>query len=143
MRVLFDTNVVLDVVLQRPLHFRDSAATFSRAEEGLITGVLGATSVTTVHYFCTRALGPTRAISVLEDLFAIFEVARVDGHTLRKALTGGLADYEDAVLHEAALEAGAEAIVTRDAAGFAAARIPVFSPETLLAAIATIEKGQS
>jgi antirestriction protein ArdC len=43
-----------------------------------------------------------------------------------------LVDYEDAVLHEAARHAGAEAIVTRDLKGFARARLKLYAPDELL-----------
>jgi hypothetical protein len=67
----------------------------------------------------------------------VFEVAPVDRDVLQRALDDdGFGDYEDAVAHEAALAAGASAIVTRNGRDFAKATIPVFEPLELLAAIA-------
>jgi hypothetical protein len=70
-------------------------------------------------------------------LLGIFEVAAVDRDVLRRALdSNGFTDYEDAVVHEAAHAAGCHATVTRDAAGFSKATMPVFQPLELLAAVA-------
>ena len=63
------------------------------------------------------------------------DVACVDREVLRGALDMGFADYEDAVLHEAARAAGAAAIVTRNGKHFTRATLPVFSPVELLAAL--------
>ena len=48
MKVLFDTNVVLDVLLERRIFFAPAATLFSKVEAGEIEGLLGATTVTTV-----------------------------------------------------------------------------------------------
>jgi hypothetical protein len=54
---------------------------------------------------------------------------------LRSALDAGFADFEDAVVHEAARQAGAAAIVTRNGKDFVRSELPVFSPAELLAAM--------
>jgi hypothetical protein len=71
----------------------------------------------------------------LRELLAIFDVAAVDREVLRAALDLGFPDFEDAVLHEAARDAGAAAIVTWNGKDLARALIPVFSPSELLAAV--------
>jgi hypothetical protein len=62
----------------------------------------------------------------------LFDVAPVTRAVLTDALDLDFPDYEDAVLHEAARHAGAEAIVTRDPKGFAKARLKVYRPDELL-----------
>lgn len=47
-----------------------------------------------------------------------------------------MADFEDAVLHEAAIQAGADCIVTRNIDDFGLAMIPVYTPAQFLAALA-------
>lgn len=71
----------------------------------------------------------------LRTLLAIFDVACVDRDILRSALDAGITDYEDSVLHQAALEAGAAAIVTRNGKDFARSTLPIFDPNELLAAV--------
>lgn len=135
MKVLFDTNVILDVLLGRPPHVAASAAVMGLAESGRIGGLLAATSVTTIHYLLRKSLGARPARRHLESLLAVYDVAAVDAQTLRHALALGFADYEDAAIHEAARAARCRGIVTRDAAGFRRATLPTWSPEELLAAL--------
>lgn len=137
MRVLFDTNVVLDVLLGRSPHAAPAAELFALVERGELRGWLGATTVTTVFYLAEKAAGSERAREHMRRLLFLFEVARVDRGTLLEALERDFIDYEDAVLHEAALQADVEGIVTRDSAGFARSTVPVFTPLELLAALAS------
>lgn len=131
MRVLFDTNVVLDVLLDRQPHAAAAARLMAHAHDGRIEGLVGATTVTTIHYLAEKAVGTARARRHVGVLLAILDVAPVSRATLVSALALKFADFEDAVLHEAAREAGAAGIVTRDAEGFARSRLPVYSPAEL------------
>lgn len=132
MRVLFDTNVILDVLLARAPHVAPATALLDRVATKTLDGLLGATTLTTIHYLATKAVGARAAQGHIRTLLALFEVAPVTRAVLTDALELDLADYEDAVLHEAARHAGADAIVTRDPKGFAQARLKRYAPEELL-----------
>jgi len=135
LRVLFDTNVVLDVMLDREPFAAASAAVLSRAEAGELIGCICATTVTTIHYLATRAAGVERALGEVRKLLSLFEIAPVNRAVLETALELGFADYEDAVLHEAARQIGATAIVTRNPRHFKKAALSVYSPEELSRAL--------
>lgn len=132
MRVLFDTNVILDVLLARRPHVVSATALFDGVAAKSIDGLLGATTVTTIHYLATRAVGARSARNHVRTLLGLFEVAPVTRAVLTDALDLEFADYEDAVLHEAARHAGAAAIVTRDRKGFGRARLTVYAPDELV-----------
>src|SRR3546814_17936150 len=76
-----------------------------------------------------------------KTLMARFEVAPVSREVLTGAMERGFDDYEDAVLHEAALLSGAVAIVARNGKAFAKATLPVFEPVALRAAMAGMRGG--
>jgi predicted nucleic acid-binding protein len=135
-KVLFDTNVVLDVLLDRKPHADAATRLFTLADTGALEGSVCATTVTTIHYIAAKSIGPRRARDLLRELLTLFAVDAVDRDVLDRALTLEFEDFEDAVAHEAARAGGAGAIVTRDKAGFANATLPVFEPHELLAAIA-------
>ena len=101
-------------------------------EEKRLEGLLGATTVTNVHYLASRSRGAAATQRLLHSLLSLFEVASVDGKVLSDALALGWKDHEDAVLHEAARHAGAVGVVTRDRKGFGHARLRVYDPEELL-----------
>lgn len=140
MRILFDTNVVLDVLLQRQPHGPVAIRLFDRVAEQRLDGLLGATTVTTIHYLAAKAVGRREAARHVGTLLGLFEVAAVTRTVLEGALGREFPDFEDAVLHEAAQHAGADEIVTRDPAGFGRAQLPVYTPEELLAMVEAAEE---
>jgi predicted nucleic acid-binding protein len=135
-RVLYDTNVVLDVLQARHTHLAASAAALDLVEAGRVEGYVAAHAVTTIAYLLQRQVGAARSRAILADLLSRLQVAAVTERTIRTALAGEFRDFEDAVCHAAALEAGAELIVTRNLADFAAGTVPAVLPETLLATMA-------
>jgi len=135
MKILFDTNVVLDVLLARAPHAEVAVQLINLVDRGRIQGVLCATTITTIHYLATKAVGRRVAKKHLQELMAMFEIAPVDHDVLSKAIDCDLPDYEDAVLHEAARAVGVAGIVTRNGKDFRGAVLPVFSPKELLSGI--------
>ncbi len=133
MKVLLDTNVVLDVLLEREPFVMHSAALLARVERGELAAVVGATTVTTIHYLATRVVGATAARTAVDDMLSILQVAAVNQPVIEAALESPLSAFEDAVLLEAARACGAHAIVTRNVRDFVAGNLPVYEPAELLA----------
>lgn len=132
MRVLLDTNVILDVLLARAPHVTPATAVLDLVAAKDLDGLIAATTVTTIYYLATKAAGRTGARRHVRTLIGLVDVAPVTRTVLTDALELEFADFEDAVVHEAARHAGATAIVTRDPKGFARSRLTVYSPDELL-----------
>jgi predicted nucleic acid-binding protein len=132
MKILFDTNVVLDLLLAREPFIGAATQLVAKVEQGDIEGYLCATTVTTIHYLVSKKLNAKQAALAIDRLLRLFEVAVVSRSILSSAMTLPFRDYEDAVLHEAARVAGADAIVTRNLTDFTQAQLPVYEPATLL-----------
>lgn len=138
MKVLFDTNVLIDFLLDRA-PFADAATDLlSRADRGEIQGIACANSFTTIFYLAQKAVGRGEARRHVSALLSILEVAPVNRTTLQHAADSGLADYEDAVIVEAGLQANADCIVTRNESDFAKSAIPAHSPAALLGLLAQL-----
>ncbi len=132
MRVIVDTNVVLDVLLARQPFAAAAARLFALAEQSRIEAFVCATTVTTVDYLLSRSLSLNEAREAVRGLLAIFDVALVNRSVLERALTSPMVDFEDAVLSEAGVLAGAGVIVTRNARDFSRAPLPAITPQELL-----------
>ena len=131
-RVLFDTNVVLDDLLDRQPFASDASKLTAAVEQGEVNGILCATTVTTIHYFVSRELGDAQARTHIANLLNLFEIAPVDIDILSDALNLNFTDYGDAVLHEAARRAEADAVVTRNERDFWNASLAIYTPGELL-----------
>ncbi len=134
---MLDTNVVLDVLLERRPHTVASAAVWARIETGSAEGLLAAHAVTTIHYLVSRQRGASVARTTVNAILSVLGVAPVDADVIRTALEMGWPDFEDAVTAAAAARAGCDAIVTRDPAGFPHSPVQVLTPEAAAAALAS------
>jgi predicted nucleic acid-binding protein len=135
-RVLVDTNVVLDVLLDRRPFAEAATQVFALVEESRIEGFLCATTVTTVDYLLGQALPPREARAALQRLLGLFEIAPVNRPVLEQALRSDIADYEDAVIEQAARLISADAIVTRNLTDFVKSSVTAFDPPELLSVLA-------
>jgi len=133
MRVMFDTNIVLDLLLDREPFVREAKTLISKVEQGEFTGLLCATTLTTIHYLLLKSNGKEGAAETIRSLLKLFEVASVTRIVLEDALEVNDKDYEDAVLYKSAYHSGASMIVTRDRKGFSKAELPVMNPKEFLA----------
>ena len=137
-RVVVDTNVVLDVLLERPAFVADSARLLAAVAERRVVGVLAGHAVTTVYYVYRR--GRTREVArqKVATLLSVFEVAPVGRAELEAALASPFADYEDGVVHAAAVASRADAVVTRNGDDFGASALPVYTPAEMLTVLAGV-----
>jgi len=132
MKVLFDTNIILDVFLERQPFSEHAAYLLSKVERSEIDGLLCATTITTIYYLLSKNLEKKKAAKSIDSLMALFEIAPVNRLVIENALNSKFTDFEDSVLHESARHAGAEYIVTRNIRDFKNAKIPVYTPIELL-----------
>lgn len=135
--VLLDTNVVLDAILARAPWDRDAVLLLDAIARGRATGVVAGHAVTTVHYIVERARGRSVAATAVSDLLQLVDVVALDRSDFTRALSLGLADYEDAVHVAAYLRIGAEALVTRNARDFKGAPVATRTAGEVLALLAS------
>lgn len=133
MRVLFDTNVILDLFLDRPPFADDAAALWQANIDGRLDGFVSAITPVNLFYIARRLKDRTAAFEAVTEVLAVMSVCPVDQTTLQTGLTLQFSDYEDAVQHASATGFGVESIVTRNPKDFSGATVPVFSPAEMLA----------
>jgi predicted nucleic acid-binding protein len=130
-RVLFDLNIILDVLLDRKPHADGSAAAWATAEKGISEGLLAAHAVTTIYYLAQKELGAIKAKRTVSALLRVFGVAAVDGAVIQEALRLSSPDFEVAVTAAAARLANCDYIVTRDVKGFRRSPVQALTPEAI------------
>jgi len=135
LRVIIDTNVVLDVLLARTPFVKSASRVFALVEQSKIEASLCAMTVTTVHYLLTQSLPRDEGRRALRGLLELFEIAPVNRPVLEEALKSKIEDFEDAVVEQAGRLAGAEAIITRNTKGFRRSAIKALDPAELLSAV--------
>lgn len=135
MKILFDTNILLNVFLEREPFYDASFTTLSIAEQNIIEGWISGTTVTSLYYLIQKGLSKKLADKHVKNLLKIFHIAPVNRAVLEDAIGGKFTDYEDSVLHQAAMHSGIDGILTRNKKDFKNSTLPVYSPQELLSSL--------
>lgn len=131
MRVLLDTNVLLDVLLRRGQWLAEAEAIWQANTAGRLAACVTASSLTDIYYISRRLGSEAVARSAVRECLERLELLAVDRETLEHAYGYATADFEDAVQIASAVRNALDAIVTRDPGGFADSPIAVISPTEL------------
>ena len=133
-KVFIDTNVLVDLLLERDPWADDAAIIFSMADRKEIELLCCSLSFSTAVYLMQRMKYSRKEIvTKLAIVKSLCTVTTVDGFVLDRVLQSDFPDLEDAMQHYSALAAGAEVIVTRNVKDYAAAALPVMTPGEFLA----------
>ena len=132
-KVMVDTNIWVDVVLNRPDFVEESKGALMACVEEGDEVLVAATSLKDIFYFAERSAGADAAYRAVELVLDIATPAQVDALVCRSALALERPDYEDGIVAACMSAEQADAIVTRDAGSFNELAVPKYSPGDLIA----------
>lgn len=132
MKILVDTNVVLDVLCDRQPFTENALTIFKLCEANKVQGILSALSIPNIIYVMRKELDPARIKSVLSTLFLIFAVDDLRSSDLIEAANLPVADYEDALQSICAKRNRSDYIVTRNKKDFVGNSVPAITPKEFL-----------
>jgi len=133
MKILLDTNIVLDLLLAREPFVAWAREIFLLVENTQVDGYICASSVTTLHYLVAKSINKKYADETIQELLSLFDVAKIDKQILQDACKENGVDYEDSVIYCAAKYEEIEIIISRDKKGFKKSQVNTTSPEEFLA----------
>lgn len=135
-RLYFDTNVLLDHLLDRGPFADDATALWSMAERREATGLVAALSFNFVYYIVRHEADERAARRAIKGMRDVFQIVEVDSQIIHQAMNSSFADFEDGIQHACAVRSKATHLLTRDLTGFRRSEIPVVSPDVYLATLA-------
>ncbi len=131
-KLLVDTNIILDVVLERKTWLRDSADILHAISTGRARGFVAGHALTTIYYLHAKTNGRRAAAAAIGDVLEICDVLPLSSSDFQRALALGLNDFEDGVTAAAALSIGADYLVSRNEKDFRGSLLRVRSPGQVL-----------
>jgi len=137
MKVLIDTNVALDILLNRR-NYAASFTVFNFAEKSVLSGYISASAITDIFYIAEKALGKKLAKKAVKDILQVFKPATVTDSNIYQALDFDWDDFEDAVQYIVGESISADYIVTRNNQDFTSGSIPAVTPEKFIEIITDI-----
>lgn len=128
MKILIDTNVILDVLCARENFLEASSKVWKYCEINKADGYISALSVPNIVYILRKELTPEKTQQIIERLFLIFKIADLKSDDLKKAAAMKVSDYEDALQIICASRIKADFIVTRNVKDFSGSKVLVVTP---------------
>ena len=130
--ILLDTDVLIDVALDRPPHSDPAAELLDRIEHGAEAASIAWHSVSNLYYVVTPTLGGVSARDFIVELTRFVAVAATDTEGIRYAAELPMKDFEDAMQVAAARACGARHIVTRNVQDYERSPIRAVAPQEAL-----------
>ena len=130
--MLLDTDVLVDVALDRIPHSGPSSELLDRIEHGLESASMAWHSVSNFYYLVSPSRGGESTRDFIVDLTRFLEVAPTDTEAVRYAAELPMADFEDALQVAAARDCGARVIVTKYLRDYQRSPIPAVTPSEAL-----------
>lgn len=139
MRVLLDTNIILDYLLEREPFLQNAEALFEKIDSEKVVGYVTATTLTDIFYIARKQTQSIElARQAVSTTLTVMIVCSVNRTILESAFASDLADFEDAVQISCAVSQNLDAIVTRDIQGFSNSPIPTLAVHQLLKHLETV-----
>lgn len=132
MKLLIDTNIVLDVLCNRKDFVENSSKVFKLCETKKIDGYLSAISVQNIAYILRKELSIEKLKSIIVKLNIIFSIIELKPNDLILATDLDFKDYEDALQSVCAKRIKADFIITRNTKNFKNSPVKAITPEQLL-----------
>ena len=137
MKILFDTNIILDVLLNRDSFVDLSANLVSSVENKAIEGYLCATTITTLDYLISKSRNRETARIEIQKLLALFQIADVNSTVLSMSINSSFTDFEDAVQYFSGKCNKVNGLVTRNTKNYKQAKLPIYTPDELWSIISS------
>ena len=133
MKILVDTNIILDVLLKREPHNRAAQVIMTKCAEREITGYLAAHSILNIFYVLRKEYSQAERRKFIRNLCEIFRISDLNAEKIMLAIDNEqFSDYEDCLQEECAVAETVDYIVTRNPADFKQSRVKVVEPDEFM-----------
>lgn len=132
MKLLLDTNVLIDYYLRRQPYFGSVSKLLMARIINDVQLWSSAKSYTDISYVASRYVDPQMLQQAFLKSFELIDVCSIDSDDIKRSAELNWADFEDCLISVAAEKVKADAIVTREPKGFERASMAVLSPDQVL-----------
>lgn len=132
MIILIDTDILLDIALQRKSFFEASAKIIDQVENHRVIGFIAWHTISNFYYLISPSSGKTKTKQFLSDLLKFVDVSTTGTDSAKKALSLDLPDFEDALQMVSAIECNANYIITRNMKHYKKSPVTALTPKMFL-----------
>jgi predicted nucleic acid-binding protein len=135
MKVLIDTNIILDLALIRIPFYQEADEIFTLIEQGKITAFISATTFTDIYYILRKQKGKDWTFEFLQRLTILCKINSITEEIIIKAINNSYKDFEDDIQYYSAIIDNLDAIVTRNIKDFPKDNLMILTPYELITMI--------
>ncbi|MGK7878081.1 MAG: type II toxin-antitoxin system VapC family toxin [Xenococcaceae cyanobacterium] len=132
MKVLLDTNIIVDVALERQPFYTESLQVLSMVYQKRVKGYISASTFSDIYYIVRKAKGRDLTLDFLKRMATLCQLATVNEAAIEIALNANFRDFEDAIQYSTAVINQLDAIVTRNPQDFAVTVPRILTPNQLI-----------
>lgn len=133
MDLLIDTNIIIDILQNRPLFVENSQKIISAIKNKQFKGFIAAHSITNLWYILRKTHTQEKRRELILTLLDFFEIVSLSKQKLINALLRkDFLDFEDCLQDECAIEFCADYIITRNPKDFNNAKVSAITPEEFI-----------
>jgi predicted nucleic acid-binding protein len=131
-KILLDTNIIIDNALEREPFWDASEQVLSLIEQGTIAGYISASTVSDLYYIIRKARDRDWTLTYLNQLVTFCQIATVNQAVISMAFTSNFKDFEDSIQYSTALVNQLDAIITRNPQDFPIVTPRILTPDQLI-----------
>jgi predicted nucleic acid-binding protein len=133
MNVLLDTNIVLDVLLNRQPYCQNATKIIILSEKEIIESYISASAITDIYYITQKMYkDKQKTIDLMKKILTVVSIATITENTIYQALDVAWNDFEDSVQYIVGESISADYIVTRNVNDFNNSAIKIVTPEQFI-----------
>jgi predicted nucleic acid-binding protein len=132
-KILIDTNIIIDNALEREPFWNASEQVLSLIEKGTIAGYISASTFSDFYYIIRKARGRDWTLTYLKQLINFCQIATVNQAAIIMVFTTNFKDFEDSIQYSTAVVNKLDAIITRNPQDFPIITPRIITPEQLIA----------
>lgn len=133
MKILVDTNVIIDALTSREPWNESAEKIFIMAANRIVDMYITASSATDIYYLIRKHLHNTEAAKqIMGKLYSLMGILEVTGTDCVEAIASAISDYEDAAMEKVAFRKNMDYIVTRNIKDYQAGNTPVILPDDFI-----------
>ncbi len=138
MRILIDTNIILDVLLKREPFYENAANVPKATENSDIKEFVSASAITDIYYIAYKTLRDKAKVKeLLKSILRIVSVAGISAEDIYRSLELDWNDFEDSIQYSSAVGNDMDGLITRNVKDYSLAELPIWTPEAFLEIIAS------
>ena len=133
MKILLDTNIILDIIEKREPYFSASYQVFMKSAAREFEAIIGAGSITDIYYITRKNCKDSgKALSYIIDMLKVVSSVDTKAVDIQEAIRLNFTDFEDAVVAATASREGASYIITRNTNDYNKSPVPAITPADFL-----------